>query len=446
MKKRRVFLILFTLFIAAIAAGFFDFPQYGNVLLSKIPGKLRIPDRPYSLGLDLQGGVQLTYSADLSKLSPGDYDSAMQSLQDVIERRINLFGVKEPVVQTEGSGGNRKLSVEMAGIHDPAQAIQLIGQTPYLEFKEPKSNFDQINQDNQKIAQAGKGNYEDPFQDTPLTGQYLKKADVIFSSTTNEPAVSLQFNSEGAKLFEQITGRNIGKPLAIFLDYQLIEAPIVNSAISGGNAQITGKFTVKEAQTIVKNLNAGALPAPITLISQQSVGATLGNVSLTQSLKAGILGFLGVIAFMILFYRLPGLLASLALLLYAVFILALFKLIPVTLTLSGIAGFILSVGMAVDVNVLIFSRMREELKGGRSFEASVEEGFRRAWPSIRDGHLTILFVSLILFWFGSSFVQGFALTLALGVLMSLFTGIIVTRNLLRVFSKTLFERIKWLWE
>lgn len=411
-------MILLVILVAAVIAGFFDFK------------------RPFSLGLDLQGGIQLTYHADLSQLNPSEYDSAMGSLRDVVERRVNLFGVKEPVVQIEGKGSSRKLNIEMAGIKDPAQAIALIGQTPYLEFKEPKDNYQQIAKDN-------KG--EDPFKSTGLTGRYLKKADVVFGSLAHEPAVTLQFNGDGAKLFEQITSRNIGKPLAIFLDYQLIEAPIVQSAISGGQAQITGKFTIKEAQTIARNLNAGALPVPITLVSQQSVGATLGNVSFQQSLKAGILGFLGVILFMVIFYRVPGILASIALFLYAIFLLALFKLIPVTLTLSGIAGFILSIGMAVDVNVLIFSRMREELKAGKTFEQSVEEGFRRAWPSIRDGHLTILFVSIILFWFGSSFVQGFALTLALGVLMSMFTGIVVTRNLLRLFSGTFFENIKLLW-
>ncbi len=427
MEKRKVFLILSVILGAAVIAGFFDFPRYAK--------GLHIPERPFSLGLDLQGGIQLTYKADLSQLNSSEYDSAMGSLRDVIERRVNLFGVKEPVVQIEGKGSSRKLNIEMAGIKDPKEAIQLIGQTPYLEFKEPKSDYQQIIKDNKN---------EDPFKSSGLTGRYLKKAEVVFGSL-NEPAVTLRFDDTGAKLFEQITSRNIGKPLAIFLDYQLIEAPIVQGAIAGGTAQITGKFTRKEAQTIARNLNAGALPVPITLLSQQSVGATLGNVSFQQSLKAGILGFLGVILFMVIFYRMPGILASIALFLYAIFLLALFKLIPVTLTLSGIAGFILSIGMAVDVNVLIFSRMREELKAGKTFEQSVEEGFHRAWPSIRDGHLTILFVSIILFWFGSSFVQGFALTLALGVLVSMFTGIVVTRNLLRIFSKTFFERMRWLW-
>ncbi len=445
MKRGKVFLITGGILLVAVAASFFDFPQYVNKVLIRIPGVPPVPERQFSLGLDLQGGIRLIYKADLSRLNSGDYDSAMQSLRDVIERRVNLFGVKEPVVQLEGGGPDRKLIIEMAGIQDPAQAIDLIGQTPYLEFREPKANYDEIVQNDQKVAREGRGNFEDPFQATKLTGQYLKKASAVFDSTTNEPVVSLEFNNDGAKLFEEITSRNIGKPLAIYLDGQLIEAPIVQSAISGGKAQITGKFTAKEAQAMARNLNAGALPVPITLVSQQNVGATLGNVALQQSLKAGILGFLGVILFMVLFYRFPGVLASLALLFYAVFILALFKLIPVTLTLAGVAGFILSVGMAVDVNILIFSRMREELKAQKPFEASVEEGFRRAWSSIRDGHLTILFVALILFWFGSSFVQGFALTLALGVLMSLFTGIFVTKNLLRLFSKTPLENMLWLW-
>ncbi|MBI1971454.1 MAG: protein translocase subunit SecD [Candidatus Wildermuthbacteria bacterium] len=403
MKKRIVFIILGAVLIAGVAAALFT-----------VPGT-RFSQKPFQLGLDLQGGIHLVYEADLSQIETANKDVAMQGLRDVIERRVNLFGVQEPLVQTEGSGARRRLIVELAGIKDPNLAIQLIGQTPYLEFRELKE-----------------GESEATFQPTELTGRYLKKAEIGFDEV-NRPIILLEFDSEGAKLFAELTERNINKPLAIFLDYQLLQAPVVQEKITGGNAQITGQFTIQEVQQIVRNLNAGALPVPITLISQQQVGATLGTVSLAQSLKAGVIGFLGVLVFMVIFYRRLGIVASLALLLYVAYILALFKLIPVTLTLAGVAGFILSIGMAVDANILIFSRMKEELKGGKGFAGAVEEGFRRAWPSIRDGNITTLLVAMILFWFGSSFVQGFALTLSIGILLSIFTAIFVTRNILRVF-------------
>src|SRR3989344_375399 len=420
MGKGKVFVILAFVLLAGVSAGYFVYSQ----------------SRPFQLGLDLQGGVHLVYEADTSQIPESDVDSAVEGLRDVLERRVNLFGVKEPLVQTEGRGETRRIIVELAGIIDPGEAVKLIGLTPFLEFREPRENFEEI-------AQAGE---EDPFQSTALTGRYLKKAEIAFDNVTNEPTVILQFNDEGAKLFEEITARNIGKPLAIYLDYQLLSAPIVQDKISGGSAQITGRFTVQEAQMIARNLNAGALPLPIALVSQQSVGATLGSESLQLSLKAGLLGFLGVLLFMLVFYRFLGFFAVVSLLLYAVFILALFKLIPVTLTLAGIAGFVLSLGMAVDANILIFSRMREELKEGKGFGSAVEEGFRRAWPSIRDGNITTLLVSVILFWFGSSFVQGFALTLSIGILMSMFTAFVVVRNFLNIFTGTRISNIKLLWK
>ena len=420
MGKGKVFVILAFVLLAGVSAGYFVYSQ----------------SRPFQLGLDLQGGVHLVYEADTSQIPESDVDSAVEGLRDVLERRVNLFGVKEPLVQTEGRGETRRIIVELAGIIDPGEAVELIGLTPFLEFREPRENFEEI-------AQAGE---EDPFQSTALTGRYLKKAEIAFDNVTNEPTVILQFNDEGAKLFEEITARNIGKPLAIYLDYQLLSAPIVQDKISGGSAQITGRFTVQEAQMIARNLNAGALQLPIALVSQQSVGATLGSESLQLSLKAGLLGFLGVLLFMLVFYRFLGFFAVVSLLLYAVFILALFKLIPVTLTLAGIAGFVLSLGMAVDANILIFSRMREELKEGKGFGSAVEEGFRRAWPSIRDGNITTLLVSVILFWFGSSFVQGFALTLSIGILMSMFTAFVVVRNFLNIFTGTRISNIKLLWK
>jgi protein-export membrane protein SecD len=347
--------------------------------------------------------------------------------------------------------------VELAGIKDPAQAIQEIGKTPFLEFKEqrPEEEIKKI-QEKQKELE-GKTLEEaqkipdwqlalkDPFLATSLTGKYLKKAELAFDQTTGKPLISLQFDDEGAKIFEELTARNVGKPLAIYIDNILISAPIVQDIIAGGKAQITGNFTIEEARELARNLSAGALPVPIELISQQTVGPILGKISLEQSLKAGILGFLSVILFMILFYRLPGVLASLALTIYIVLVLAVFKLVPVTLTLAGIAGFLLSIGMAVDANILIFSRMREELSEKKSFLVAVEEGFRRAWPSIRDSNLNSLIVCAILFTFATSFIKGFALTLAIGILFSLFSAIFITRMLLRLFINTKLEKIKWPW-
>jgi len=437
-QKQKAYIIAAVIFVLAGAAGVLHGQQFLNLPY--------VPHFPFRLGLDLQGGAHLVYEADLSGIEREEYDSSMQGLRDVIERRVNLFGVQEPVVQTQKKGESYRLIVELAGITDPAYAIEMIGQTPFLEFKELKENYSEIISKNQELAELGrKEETEDPFQSTRLTGKYLKKAELDFDPTTYQPLVKLQFDREGAEIFEELTQKNIGKPLAIYIDGIPVSVPTVQETISGGKAQITGRFTVEEAKKLARNLNAGALPVPITLISQQSVGPSLGAISLQKSLWAGIWGLLAVAIFIILFYRLAGLIASLALAIYVVLMLALFKLIPVTLTLAGIGGFILSIGMAVDANILIFSRMREELKQGKSFSVAVEEGFRRAWPSIRDGNLTTLIVALILFGFGTSFVKGFAFTLTLGILMSMFSAIIITKNFLRVFVGTKLEKVKILW-
>jgi preprotein translocase subunit SecD len=438
--------------ILILALAFFSFnfcyPNFYNQAVDYINAQLgmTIPhfwNKPFSLGLDLQGGAHLVYQADLSAVGDSEKQNAMEGLRDVIERRVNLFGVSEPVVQVQGD----RLVVELAGVLDVSEAIKMIGQTPFLEFKEQKENYDEIVANDSKIQDGtATGTIEDPFQDTELTGQYLKSATIAFGQTTYEPTVSLQFNDEGAKIFEQLTEKNVGKILAIYIDNQLISAPKVNEKISGGKAQITGNFTVDEAKTLARNLSAGALPVPITLISQQTVGPTLGKTSLDQSLRAGIYGLLAVVIFMILFYRLPGFMASLALAIYVAINLALFKIIPVTLTLAGIAGFLLSIGMAVDANILIFARTKEELAQGKNLETSVQEGFRRAWPSIRDSNLNTIIVSLILFGFATSFVKGFSLTLLLGVLISMFSAIVITRNFLMIFIGTRLEKINWLWK
>lgn len=433
-------MVCFFILALAFLAGNFVYPQLLN-----LPN---FPDIPFKLGLDLQGGTHLVYEADLSLIPEEDVSSSMQGLRDVIERRVNLFGVTEPVVQVQDTGDQYRLIVELAGIHDPAQAIKMIGETPYLEFKQQKPNYQEIIEKNTEVLQQEEPDFnqlEEPFESTSLTGQYLERAELGFDQTAYQPLVLLQFDEEGSKMFEELTQNNIGKMLPIYIDGIPVSTPVVQDVISGGKAQISGSFTIDEAKELARNLNAGALPVPITLISQQSVGPTLGAVSLQESLKAGMIGFLAVIVFMVLFYRLPGLLASLALAIYILVILSLFKIIPVTLTLAGIGGFVLSVGMAVDANILIFSRMREELKQGKVFSQAIEEGFSRAWTSIRDGNLTTLIVAAILFGFGTSFIKGFALTLSLGIIISMFSAIIISKNFLRLFVGTKLENIKILW-
>ena len=461
--KRKVYITLLGIIVLAFFAGNLTYSKPINTGVDFMNEKAgfifpHFWEVPFKLGLDLQGGTHLLYEADLSNIEKDNYDSAMQGLRDIIERRVNMFGVSEPIIQTQESGGSHRLVVELAGIKDPAQAIEMIGKTPFLEFREQKSEEDRdaiiakqeeikdMTLDEAQQVENWELAFQDPnFQATTLTGQYLDKANLVFYQQTGNPLITLDFNEEGAKLFAEITKRNIDKILAIYIDGVAISTPVVNEKITGGSAQITGQFGIEEAKELARNLNAGALPVPINLISQQSVGPTLGSVSVRKSLNAGLIGFLIVVIFLILYYRVPGLLASISLGVYVVLILALFKLIPVTLTLAGIGGFILSIGMAVDANILIFSRMREELKRQQSFSVSIEEGFRRSWPSIRDGNLTTLIVALILFMLGTSFIKGFALTLSIGIIVSMFSAIFITRNLLRLFVATKLEKIKFLW-
>jgi len=287
---------------------------------------------------------------------------------------------------------------------------------------------------------------QDPcFESTKLTGQYLKKAILEFDQTTLEPQVSLEFNKEGSDIFEELTLKSVNKILGIYVDGFPISLPVVRESISGGKAQITGSFNIEEAKELVGNLNAGALTVHINLISQTTVGPTLGSISLQRSLRAGIFGLIAVILFIIIFYRASGFLAGLALIVYASILLSLFKLIPITLTLAAIGGIILSVGMAVDANVLIFERMKEERKKGATFSKSLEVGFSRAWPSIRDSNITTLIVALIMFSFGRSFVRAFAFSLSMGIAISLFSALFVTKSFLKIFRGTKIGEIKHLW-
>lgn len=668
-------MLFFILLLFVVSAGYAATEGY-NANLSTINGRLhRIPglqsanlpsltfpswlNSEFHLGLDLKGGTHLVYEADLSRVTFDKKKSAIDGVRDVIERRVNLFGVAEPVVQTVKVGDAYRIIVELAGISDVSQAIKMIGDTPLLEFKEQdlapkqqeltgeqKKELDAYNAGARKKAEDalkkateknadfgalakdlseetarkekggevgwisknspesylltateglkpgeikndileyaggysvvklleqregrevmanhilvcykgatrcekettkedarktlenlkkqatpenfidlakqhstepgadtsggelgwfGKGKMvpvfeetafkiaknaisdvvesefgyhliwkrderplpeyrvariflgtktkEDivpppqPWKDTGLTGKQLTRANVDFNNPTGVPQVALEFNNEGKKLFADITRRNVGKPLAVFLDGQPISIPTVQQAIEGGNAVITGDFSLKEAKLLAQRLNTGALPVPIKLLSQQTIGPSLGQESLTKSLIAGLFGFLLVVLFMILFYRLPGVLAVLALLVYTAIVLAIFKVSSVTLSLAGIAGFILSIGMAVDANILIFERMKEELRDGKGLDSSVVQGFKRAWTSIRDSNVSSLITCIILFWFSASLIKGFALTLAIGILVSMFSAIAVTRLFLKVASGWRAAKNRWL--
>lgn len=402
----------------------------------------------FRLGLDIKGGSHIVLEADLSGLGPGESaEEAMRGAVEVIRRRIDAYGVAEAVIQRQ-PGGNR-IIVQLPGVEDVEEAVKLIGQTAQLDFREPKLD------ENGNIIRDEEGNVKEwvpaegiiDGKKVHLTGRFLKqRTQVVLDPTTNEPMVQFEWNKEGAKLFEQITSRLVGKPLGIFLDDQLISAPIVRSVIT--NRGVIEGLTLEEARLLSIQLNAGALPVPLKIIQQQDVSAILGADSLKRSLRAGIVGLALLLFFLIAYYRLPGFIAALALIFYGFLVLALFKLIPVTLTLAGIAGFIVSLGMAVDANVLIFERMKEELRTGRTLRAAIETGFSRAWTAIRDSNLTTFIACAVLYWFGSRLgaapVMGFAVTLFLGVAVSMFTAIIVTRNLLRLALATpLGKRREW---
>lgn len=382
------------------------------------------------LGLDLAGGSRLVFEADMSKVPAERKAEALQGVRDIIERRVNLFGVSEPTVQLSTFENKSRVVVELPGISDTKQAINLIGQTAQLVFEVVK-----------EVPGVNGASPSATLAATNLTGADLQSAKVVFDSQNGKPAISLQFSEEGGDKFAEITGRNIGKQLPIVLDKQIISAPVVEGQITGGNAQITGSFTIDEAKQLSIQLNAGALPVPVNLVQETTVGATLGAISVKQSILAGVVGIAMVGLFMILAYGKLGLVADAGLFVFAVITLALYKLIPVTLTLPGIAGFMLSVGMAVDSNILIFERFKEE-KDKRSVANALEVSFGRAWDSIRDANVATIITSLVLinpldwsFLQSSGPVRGFAITLLLGILISLFTGIFVSRNLLRVFVR-----------
>lgn len=536
-----------SILLLAVVAGLISYPQAVEKItpLYAALSKLKI-----NLGLDLQGGIHLEYKADVSNIESDKISEAMQGAQDVIERRVNAFGVGESLVQAARSGSEYRIVVELPGIKDIEQAKQKIKDAPMLEFKEEGEPDQQIldmftklnTQKQQKaeevlekakngedFSQLAKDNNEDPgskeadgdldfakkgtfvpefdkvlfegnlkpgevyprlveslygwhivkfiesrgegddkevraqqilfvkqdpdqypefsYKSTSLTGKNLKNATAQYSNGQGigEPEVALQFDEEGTKLFADLTKKNLGKRMAIFLDGELQIAPTVQVEITNGQAVITGNYTFKEAKDIADRLNQGALPVPLSLVSQQSIEASLGSESLQKSMIAGAIGLSAVVIFMLVYYRFLGLVASLALLIYTALMIAIFKLFPgITMTLSGIAGFVLSIGMAVDANILIFERTKEEIRNGRSIHSALTEGFKRAWTSIRDGNASSLLTAGILYMLGTGFVKGFAATLFIGVIVSMFTAVVVSRTLLNFLVREWIHDKTWL--
>lgn len=433
MLKTRITAIL--ILLLGIGLGFFVYKsEISHRNLAPEAKASWLARHPFKLGLDLSGGTHLVYKADVSLVDSSELSNSMSALRDVIERRINIFGVSEPIVQVQNGGfsnaGEERLIVDLPGVTDVSKAVEMIGQTPMLDFRVENPNKDQP-----QTATVGDDGVvkvvpNEPYILTDLNGRYLDKATLEFNPTTGEPTVSLQFDSEGSLLFEKITKENVGKPVAIYLDGQPISIPTVNEPITGGRAQISGNFTPDEAKTLVGRLNSGALPVPISLISTQTIGPSLGEQATTSGVKAAIIGFLAIAIFLIIWYRLPGLIAVIALSMYVIMMLSIFKLVPVTLTAAGIAGFIISIGIAVDANVLIFERIKEELRKGDSILDSIHHGFGRAWFSVRDSNTSSIITAIILYWFGTTLIKGFALVFLIGVIVSMISAISITRILL----------------
>jgi preprotein translocase subunit SecD len=410
---------------------------FGFTLWVILPGNGIFGRDEFKLGLDLKGGSHLVYSIDLTKKDPAQKDAdVIDGVKRKIERRVNAYGVTEPIVQTIRNERGSFVLVQLPGVKDIDEAMKLIGQTAELDFRELKVDeagkpiLDENGKEQWVMAKA-KGS---DGQERELAGKYLKpNAQVVLQPQTNEPEVAFEWNSEGAVLFEQITQRNLQKPLGIFLDNQLISAPTVQAVIKERGV-ITG-LNLDAARTLAIQLNSGSLDVPLQIVERRDIGATLGEDSLRKSLMAGIIGSAMVVLFMIAYYRFSGFVACLALVVFVALNLAIFKLIPVVLTLPGIAGFIVSIGMGVDGNVLVAERLKEELRRGRTLGAAIEEGFRQSWTAIFDANVTVFIACAVLYWLGNTFgnflVIGFATTLFIGTALSMFTQVVVTRTFLR---------------
>lgn len=401
-----------------------------NVLKKTVSNDLELKQ-----GLDIQGGMQVVLNADMTEVDAGNRDSALESAQEIIRRRVDMFGVSEPLVQTSVFNDQYRILVELPGMKNPDLAVQLIGKTAELDFRIQQPTED-------PEATMSPTLYFQNFKETGLKGEHLELAAMQYNTQTGEPIVSIKFNNEGREIFADITKNNRGKSLGIFIDNMPITAPRINDPILDGAASISGGFTEEAAEQLAIQLNAGALPVPIQVVEQRVVGATLGNQAILKSLNAGLIGLLFVAIFMLLNYGKQGLVANLALIIYAAISIAIYKIIGVTLTLPGIAGLLLSIGMAVDSNILIFERIREERRSGLETEKAMEKGFGKAWDNIKDANIVTIIASLILinplnfgFLNSSGLVRGFGITLLIGVLVSMFTGVVVTRTLMRLAYK-----------
>lgn len=457
MRNRYVMVVVILLLFAAslFVALPIDHPLWLEEGLA--PGENTQRDiRELTLGLDLRGGTQVLLETDLSagQTLP---EEALNSAKIIVEQRVNGLGLTEPTVQLQGEN---RMIVELPGVKNPEQAIETIRSTGQLEFVDPGGRIlgtgDYINttlQPNavaelQQAVAAGEAApqavpYPDEVFETVMTGDILQTA---LATQDQYGFWQIQFNltGQGSDQFFEYTRDNIGNALVIVLDGRVLSAPVINAAISDSGV-ITGNFSQDEADSLAIQMRYGALPVPLKVVDVRTIGASLGQDSIDRSLQAGIIGGALVLLFMILLYRLPGVLADVALAIYVTLNVAMYKLLPVTLTLPGIAGFLLSIGMAVDANILIFERMKEELRSGRSLRLAVETGFSRAWPAIRDGNLSTLISCAVLYWFGNNFgasvVKGFAITLAVGVLLSMFTAVFVTRTFMRSFLSTQGQRL-----
>ncbi|MBM3129031.1 MAG: protein translocase subunit SecD [Chloroflexi bacterium] len=473
--RERNYMFLIGIIFLALVAGWIVMPDNPGLNIGPFKKEIKVHE-----GLDLQGGLQVVLEADL----PPDQaltvsDEALDSAKQIIENRINALGVVEPQIQKLG---NKRILVQLPGLSKPDEAIRTFGSTGQLEFIDAGDNGLEVGT---IVKTTGLSTVVLPGAATPppqptvapaaavtttggvtatapvsptyrtvMTGRDLKTAEVAFNQTTNQPYIAFELTPDGGKIFGDHTAKNVKKFLAITLDKRVISSPVIQSAIPDGRGIIEGRFTLEEAKSLVLQLKYGALPVPLKVIDSRAIGPTLGRDSVNRSITAGAIGLLIVVLFMLLYYRLPGLLANIALTIYGLIVFAIYKFgVPgvfdyVTLTLPGIAGFVLSVGMAVDANILIFERMKEELRSGRPPYLAIEFGFQRAWSSIRDSNISTLITCAILLWFGASFgasmVAGFALTLAIGVLVSMFTAIFVTRTFLSLLmDMNVTENLWW---
>ncbi len=441
MKKKSLAKPLFLIFFLTVIAGFIALPdQFANFTKPKIDfyfwGKHIYKDYQLRKGLDIQGGMQVVLEAEMNEIPDEDKAIALESAREVIAKRVDLYGISESAIQTSRANEQNRLIIELPGVSDPAQALELVGRTALLEFKLQR----ELTQEEMIEATMSPQILLNSFIDTGLTGKQLKKSRAELDPQTSKPIISLEMNEEGRELFANITKNNVNEVLAIFVDGMPIMTPVISTPILDGKAVINGEFSVEEAKNLAIQLNAGALPVNIKVLEQKTIGASLGDESIQKSVKAGLIGLSLVLVFMILYYGWLGFVASISLIIYAILTIALYKVLGVVLTLPGIAGLILTIGMAVDANILIFERMKEELRVGHPYARAMELGFGRAWDSIKDANLASIFTALVLinplnfaFLNTSGMVKGFGLTFLIGTLLSLFTGVVVSRLLLRAF-------------